>query len=123
MIYDNYNNYKNYKNYFYCILHAAIVVNFSSFFLLHFNYQSDRNLEQELDHAKAQWLDAQRAEKLMKVDLQQLEKRVSLTRRRGVGWGGGLCGDGPLPSCISSWFQSESKCEAFHMIIVLFTCK
>ena len=103
----------------------AIVVNvfYFLFFLLRFNYQSDRNLEQELDHAKAQWLDAQRAEKLMKVDLQQLEKRVSLTRRRGVGWGGGLCGDGPLPSCLSPRFQSESKCEAFHMIIVLVTCK
>ena len=41
-------------------------------------FQSDRSLEQELDHAKAQWLDAQRNEKLTKVDLQQLEKRVRL---------------------------------------------
>ena len=30
-----------------------------------------------MDHAKAQCLDAQRAEKLLKVDFHQLEKRVS----------------------------------------------
>ena len=34
-------------------------------------------IHQELDHAKAQCLDAQRAEKLLKVDFHQLEKRVS----------------------------------------------
>lgn len=32
--------------------------------------------QQELNHAKAQCLDAQRAEKLHKVDYQQLEKKV-----------------------------------------------
>lgn len=41
-------------------------------------YQSDKAIQQELDHAKAQCLDAQRAEKLLKVDLQQLEKKASL---------------------------------------------
>lgn len=39
--------------------------------------QSDKATQQELDHAKAQCLDAQRAEKLLKVDFHQMEKRVS----------------------------------------------
>lgn len=39
--------------------------------------QSDKATQQELDHAKAQCLDAQRAEKLQKVDFHQMEKRVS----------------------------------------------
>ena len=47
---------------------------FSSF---SFFSQSDKATQQELDHAKAQCLDAQRAEKLLKVDFHQMEKRVS----------------------------------------------
>ena len=39
--------------------------------------KSDEAIQQELNQAKAQCLDAQRAEKLTKVDFQQLERRVS----------------------------------------------
>ena len=51
-------------------------------------YQSDKAIQQELDHAKAQCLDAQRAEKLLKVDFQQLEKKASfyLTSQIKVTW-------------------------------------
>lgn len=44
--------------------------------------QSDKAIQQELDHAKAQCLDAQRAEKLLKVDFHQLEKRFDRFRRK-----------------------------------------
>ena len=46
-------------------------------FFLSLLLKSDKAIQQELDHAKAQCLDAQRAEKLLKVDFHQLEKRVS----------------------------------------------
>ncbi|KAM7425277.1 hypothetical protein ABFA07_023278 [Porites harrisoni] len=46
--------------------------------------QSDKAIQQELDHAKAQCLDAQRAEKLLKVDFHQLEKRFDRFRRKLV---------------------------------------
>ncbi|KAL9970156.1 hypothetical protein ACROYT_G022484 [Oculina patagonica] len=44
--------------------------------------QSDKAIQQELDHAKAQCLDAQRAEKLLKVDFHQMEKRFDRFRRK-----------------------------------------
>ncbi|XP_020624000.1 forkhead-associated domain-containing protein 1-like isoform X1 [Orbicella faveolata] len=44
--------------------------------------QSDKATQQELDHAKAQCLDAQRAEKLLKVDFHQMEKRFDRFRRK-----------------------------------------
>ncbi|XP_073231733.1 uncharacterized protein [Porites lutea] len=46
--------------------------------------QSDKAIQQELDHARAQCLDAQRAEKLLKVDFHQLEKRFDRFRRKLV---------------------------------------
>ncbi|XP_032239699.2 forkhead-associated domain-containing protein 1 isoform X1 [Nematostella vectensis] len=46
--------------------------------------KSDRAIQQELDHAKAQFLDANRAEKLLKVDYQQLERRFDRFRRKVI---------------------------------------
>ncbi|XP_067050084.1 forkhead-associated domain-containing protein 1-like isoform X9 [Acropora muricata] len=46
--------------------------------------EKDKASQQELNHAKAQCLDAQRAEKLHKVDYQQLEKKFDRFRRKVI---------------------------------------
>ncbi|XP_015760534.1 PREDICTED: forkhead-associated domain-containing protein 1-like isoform X3 [Acropora digitifera] len=46
--------------------------------------EKDMASQQELNHAKAQCLDAQRAEKLHKVDYQQLEKKFDRFRRKVI---------------------------------------
>ena len=41
------------------------------------NVQNEKSLKDELDHAKSQYMDMQRAERTVRIDLEQLRRSVT----------------------------------------------